>query len=111
MDNLEFYRQTIETILRRYADIPNSYGEIEQYLIIDKDRNHFMLFDVGWQQKRRVHGCITHVQIINDKIWIQRDGIEDGITDELVEAGISKDKIVLGFQPPNVRPHTGYAVA
>jgi XisI protein len=110
MDNLEFYRQSIESILRKYADIPYSPGGIDQHLIIDEQRNHFMLFDVGWQQNRRVHGCITHVQIIDDKIWIQRDGIEDGITDELVELGISKDKIVLGFHPPNVRPHTGYAV-
>jgi hypothetical protein len=111
MDTLEFYRQTIERILRKYADIPSAYEEIEQHLIIDKHRNHFMLFDVGWQQKRRVHGCVTHVQIIDDKIWIQRDGIEDGITDELVEAGIAKGKIVLGFHPANVRPHTGYAIA
>jgi XisI protein len=111
MDNIEFYRQNIEAILRKYAEIPYSNGDIDQYLIIDRDRNHFMLFDVGWQQKRRVHGCITHVQIIDEKIWIQRDGIEDGITDELVEAGISKDKIVLGFHPLDVRPHTGYAVA
>lgn len=110
MDNLEFYRQTIEEVLRKYAEIPYNQGEIDQNLIIDRDRNHFMLFDVGWQQKRRVHGCITHVQIIGDKIWIQRDGIEDGVTDEFVAAGIPKDKIVLGFQPPNVRRHTGYAV-
>jgi XisI protein len=110
MDNLEFYRQTIEEVLRKYAEIPYNQGEIDQNLIIDRDRNHFMLFDVGWQQKRRVHGCITHIQIIGDKIWIQRDGIEDGVTDEFVAAGIPKDKIVLGFQPPNVRPHTGYAV-
>jgi hypothetical protein len=59
MDNLEFYRQNIETILRKYVDIPYTNGAIEQYLIIDPDRNHFMLFDVGWQQQRRVHGCIT----------------------------------------------------
>ena len=111
MDTLEFYRQTIERILRKYADIPSAYEEIEQHLIIDKHRNHFMLFDIGWHQKRRVHGCVTHVQIIDDKIWIQRDGIEDGITDELVEAGIAKTKIVLGFHPANVRPHTGYAIA
>ena len=111
MDELEFYRQTIEKVLRKYADIPSAYEEIEQHLIIDKQRKHFMLFDVGWQQKRRVHGCVTHVQIIDDKIWIQRDGIEDGITDELVEAGIPKGKIVLGFQPFNVRPYTGYAIA
>ncbi len=56
-------------------------------------------------------GCITHVQIIEGKIWIQRDGIEDGITEELVAAGIPKSDIVLGFQPPEVRPYTGYAIA
>ncbi|MBC7882148.1 MAG: XisI protein [Anaerolineae bacterium] len=70
-----------------------------------------MLFDVGWQDIRRVHGCVTHVQIIDGKVWIQRDGIEDGVTDELVAAGIPKDKIVLGFQSLNVRPLTGYAIA
>ncbi|MFN5563310.1 MAG: element excision factor XisI family protein, partial [Pseudanabaena sp.] len=52
-DSLEFYRQTIETVLRKYAEIPYSAGEIKQNLIIDGDRNHFMLFDVGWMQKRR----------------------------------------------------------
>lgn len=51
MDNLEFYRQTIETVLRKYAEIPYAHGEIEHYLIIGKGRNHFMLFDVWWQQK------------------------------------------------------------
>lgn len=111
MDNLEFYRQTVENVLRKYAEFSSPYEDIEQHLIIDKERNHFLLFDVGWHQKRRVHGCVTHVQIIDGKIWIQRDGIEDGITDELVDAGIAKDKIVIGFQPFDVRHHTGYAIA
>ncbi|MDJ1174634.1 XisI protein [Roseofilum capinflatum] len=111
MDKLEFYRETIEKILRRHADMPYSYGEIDEHVIIDRERNHFLLFDVGWQQERRVHGCITHLQIIDGKIWIQRDGIEDGVTEELLEAGVPKSDIVLGFQPPEVRPYTGYGVS
>ncbi|KOR37697.1 MULTISPECIES: XisI protein [Planktothricoides] len=115
MDRLDFYRDTIEKILKRHADLPYSYGQIDEYAIVDRDRNHFLLFDVGWQQedgkRRRVHGCITHVQIIDGKIWIQRDGIEDGITEELLEAGIPKSDIVLGFQPPEVRPYTGYGIS
>lgn len=109
MDNLNLYRDIIEKILQEHANIPYAYGEIEEYLIIDKERNHFLLLDVGWQQKHRVHGCLTHVQIFNGKIWIQRDGIEDGIAPELVEAGIPKSDIVLGFHRPQVRHHTGYA--
>lgn len=37
MDNLEFYRQTIERILRKYAEIPYTFGEIDRHLIIDRD--------------------------------------------------------------------------
>ncbi|MDB9517257.1 XisI protein [Roseofilum reptotaenium CS-1145] len=111
MDKVKFYRETIEKILRRHVDMPYSYGEIDEHLIIDQERNHFLLFDVGWQQKRRVHGCITHVQIVDGKIWIQRDGIEDGVTEELLEAGVPKSDIVLGFQPPEVRPYTGYGIS
>ncbi|NET84945.1 MAG: XisI protein [Moorea sp. SIO1F2] len=88
-----------------------SHGDIQSYAIADCLNNHFMLMVVGWDGKRRVHGCITHVQIIDGKIWIQRDGIEDGITEELVAAGVPKSDIVLGFHPPDVRPHTGYAIA
>lgn len=47
---------------------------------------------------------------IDRKIWVQRDETEYGVTKELVAAGISKDSIVLGFHPADVRPHTGYAV-
>ena len=111
MDTVDFYRDTIEKILRQYAAIPYKYGQIEQSVVMDAPRNNFFLMNIGWKGAERIHGIVTHVQIIDNKIWIQRDGIEQGITDELVEAGISKDKIVLGFQPPSVRPHTGYAIA
>ncbi|WP_364300717.1 element excision factor XisI family protein [Moorena sp. SIO4A5] len=38
------------------------------------------------------------------------DGIEDGITDELVTSGVPNDRIVLAFHPPEIREHTGYGV-
>ena len=54
---------------------------------------------------------MIHVDIVDGKIWIHRDGTEDGIAGELEEAGIPKSAIVLGFREPDVRPYTGYAVA
>lgn len=111
MDNLNEIRTIIQSVLEDYAQIPYRYGDVETIVIVDADRNNFLLMVIGWERHRRVHGCITHVQIIENKVWIQRDGIEDGITDELVAAGIPKEQIVLGFHPPDVRQHTGYAVA
>ena len=47
---------------------------------------------------------------------MQRDGTKDGVTDDLVaagipKAGIPKTDIVLGFQERLVRQYTGFAVA
>jgi hypothetical protein len=58
-----------------------------------------------------VHGCLVHLDIIDGKIWVQRDETEDGVTRELVAEGIPANEIVLGFHPADVRPYTGYAIA
>ena len=86
MDRAEEYRDTIQRILEFHHSIPYSHGEIESKLIIDRDRNNFVLMNAGWDGKRRVHGCVVHVEIIGDKI-------------------------VLAFQAPEARQYTGYAVA
>jgi hypothetical protein len=106
---LDEWRDRVEKILQYYADIPYRYGEVVTSVIVSRDRNQYLLIHEGWEQNRRIHGTIVHVEIRNHKIWIHYDGIEDGITDELVAAGVPKDRIVLAFHPPTVRPHTGYA--
>lgn len=111
MDRLSQYRQIIKGILDEYAAIPFSYGEIEQRVFIDREEKNFFLFNVGWQNKKRIHGCVVHLEIIGDKVWIQQDGIEDGITNDLLNAGVPKNKIVLAFHPPSVRPYTEFAVS
>jgi XisI protein len=111
MDRLDEYRQIIRNILDSYVEILNSCGQVKHSIIVDGEQNNFLLMHEGWQGPQRIHGCIVHVEIIDGKLWIQQDGIETGITAELVELGVPKDKIVLGFHPYYVRQHTGYAIA
>jgi hypothetical protein len=108
---LEHYRQTIETVLSEYAAIPYSYAPIDAEVVFDRTRDRYLWMDVGWDKDRRVHGCLVHIDLIDGKIWIQRDGTEEGVAADLERAGISKEDIVLGFRPPELRPYTGYAVA
>ncbi|MBA3924360.1 MAG: XisI protein [Nostocaceae cyanobacterium] len=111
MDNLDAYRQIIEKILVDYAAVPYAYGEIETEAVFDQKNDRYLLVNVGWDDERRVHGCIIHLDIINGKIWIQRDGTEHGIALDLTEAGVPKEHIVLGFREPEVRQYTEYASA
>lgn len=46
-----------------------------------------------------------------DIVWIQHDGTEAGIVDDLSAAGIPKDQIVLAFYSPRRRVHTELAVS
>ena len=111
MDTVETYRQMIEQLLTRYTKIPYAYGDIESKTLFDQEADRYMLITVGWQGPKRVHGCLIHIVIINGKVWLQRDDTEYRVAEELEKAGIPKQQIVLGFQMPDVRPFTEYAVA
>lgn len=45
------------------------------------------------------------------QLWIQHDGTERGIAEDLVAAGVPKERIVLGFRPPQGRRYTDFAAA
>ncbi len=111
MDELKKYQESIMNIISEYAKFKPFYGEIENETIFDTERNHYQLVHVGWENRKRIHGAVIHVDIMDGKVWIQHDGTEDGIALELEEAGIPKDKIVLGFKTPDIRKYTGYAVS
>jgi hypothetical protein len=97
-------------VLIPYTQIPYSYGVIECKTVFDSENDSYLLITIGWDGVKRIHGCLVHLDIIDSKVWVQRDDTEDGVTYELEAAGIPKDKIVLGFHPQNVRQHTGYAI-
>ena len=73
--------------------------------------NRYQVLNIGWQQLTRVFGCIIYVEIKDGKIWIERDGTEIGIANELVEAGVSKQDIVLGFKASYRRKFTEFAAS
>ena len=111
MDTLNTCRQIIEDVLREYTLIPYAYGQMQSKTIFDRESDSYMLVTLGWDGVKRIHGCLVHIEIINGHVWIQRDDTEYGIAYKLEKAGIPKDHIVLGFQTPDVRQYTEYAVA
>ncbi|MBF0204146.1 MAG: XisI protein [Desulfamplus sp.] len=109
MDKVGMYRTHIKNILQQYGNYLPSSNEVETQYVFDTERDHYQLFQVGWEGYHWTHGCILHLDIKDNKIWIQHNGTEAGIADELVSLGIPKDDIVLGFQHPYKRKYTGFA--
>ncbi|MGK7954719.1 MAG: XisI protein [Crocosphaera sp.] len=109
MDKLEKYSSIIQKKFQEYAQFSQD-EDIETELIFDTIRHHYQIVNVGWKNDNWIYGCILHLDIKNDKIWIQHNGTEIEIGEELVKYGVSKSDIVIGFHPPFKRQFTEYAV-
>jgi hypothetical protein len=110
MDIIESYRQIIQSLLTEYVTIPITNGQIDCYTVFDLKQDHYQVLNVGWNGYRRVYGCILHLDIRDGKIWIQQNMTELSIAQELVKRGVQKEDIVLGFQAPQMRQYTEYAI-
>jgi len=111
MDELTRYRQIIRDLIQEYAKFQPARGDVQIEVIFDEANDHYELMYSGWNEPYRIHGSVLHIDIRNGKVWIQHDGTEEGVADRLVAAGIPRDKIVLAFKAPSIRPHTGFATA
>ena len=103
MEKVERYRTYIKDLLTDYVKLSKSDGEAETELIFDLERDHYQVVHVGWQNRRPVYGCVLHLDIKGEKIWIHYDGTEIGIANELVDLGVPKSDIVLAFHEPLIR--------
>jgi hypothetical protein len=103
------YKQLIQDIIQNYANKHPQNQPIETQIVFDTQNHHYLLLYVGWEGEKQIYGCPIHVDIKDNKFWIQRDFTEEGIASQLLEAGVSKENIVLGFRSPFNRQFTDFA--
>jgi XisI protein len=111
MDSLEPLRDVVEKVLKDYADFLGNDAQVEIELVFDRESDRYLLVETGWQNGYRIYGTFLHIDIINNKLWIQHDGSEEGVALELLAAGIPKEQIVLAFKPLEERKHTEFAIS
>jgi hypothetical protein len=104
MDKLLKYKNIVRELVEFIAAISPSSKEIEVQKIIDDINGHYLLFSVGWENNRWVYASFVHIDVKESgRVWIQHDGTDLRIADELEHRGIPKSDIVIGFQPPHAR--------
>jgi hypothetical protein len=112
MDKIAQYQQIIEKVLRNRSSLPisNSPGA-EGHLVIDPEKREYVLLRVGWSGPTYKHGLMFHIEIKGDKVWIHEDRTDIDLAGLLIEEGIPKSHIVLGFVAPYARESSGFAAA
>ena len=104
------YSQIIQTLIKEQASLHKS-GDVRVEKIFDTKHHHYLLVQVGWAKNHWVYGSIFHLDIIDNKIYIQQNNTEQSVAERLVELGVDKENIVIGFHSPFKRQFTDYAVS
>ena len=112
MERVTFFQNKIHEVIEEYlSELRQPINkDIEFMPIDDTNKNHFQIIAMGWEKDERIFNLLFHLDIIGDKIWVQEDKMEYSITERLVEKGVSKKDIVIGYFPDYHRPYTEYAV-
>lgn len=111
MDKVDRYRQLICSLLTKRASLRSPNEPVKSQTVFDTKSDRYLLVHVGWKDSvTRIYGCIIQVDIIDGKIWVQYDGTEEAIADELAENGVDKQAIVLAYHSPYMRQFTEFAV-
>lgn len=102
-----------EILERTLCDCARFYAakDARTLTVFDRQNGQFLLMDEGWEGFKRIHVVWVHVELTEGKFWIQKDGTEDGIAVDLMNAGVPKERIVMAFQHPGRRQYGEFAVA
>jgi hypothetical protein len=111
MDTRLDYPTLAKKVLSDYVEFFSESGMRSLRTLFDGNQQRYVLLRVDWEKEKYIHYLVVHLEIIGGKIWILKDNTEEGIATDLLEAGVPKEQIVLGFKPPSVRPYTEFATA
>ena len=73
------YHSDIQHIFKSYIDFLGNDDDTQLEIVMDDQHQRYLLLEIGWYNGRRIYGTLLHIDIINDKLWIQQDDTEDGM--------------------------------
>jgi hypothetical protein len=100
---LNSYVQTLCEVVREWGETGSSLHPIDSEIICDLQSGNVLLVGVGWRKEERIHNMYFHARVRQGKIWIEWDGIDPSIIEELLQRGIPRDIMVFGFLHPSIR--------
>lgn len=111
VDKLNRYRQILQKVVEHHAAMPAEPQHIESLPICDPIHGDYLLMDVDRSPKGGPGEVVFHLRLKNGKVQVERDGIEDGIAQDLIEAGIQPEDIVFTFYSNESEPYSEKAAA
>ena len=110
MDKITKYKKIVRSLVEEIVALsPKEEDGVENQLITDDEHGHYLYFGVGWENNGQnwFYATFVHVDVRpNGQVWLQHDGTDLKVGATLLERGILRNDMVIGFQPPFARVET-----
>jgi hypothetical protein len=94
MDNLLSHVDILKKTLQEATIAQPRLQAIKLYPVCDIESGHFLVLATGWDKQRWMDTILFHARLVENKIIIEEDNCEEGLTTALIAAGIRKEDII-----------------
>jgi hypothetical protein len=98
IEKLNSYHRILQQVIEQHARMAAEPSGTETIAVCDPAGDNYLLLDVGWEADSRAHYVLIHLRLKNGKVLIEKDGIEYGVAQDLLEAGIPAEDIVTAWR-------------
>ena len=110
MEALDTLHTAIRSVFVEWEKLPRIPSDWKIVGVQDSQNDRYTLQRISFAKDCYDTRLLAYLEIRDGKIWILTDNTEEGIASDLVAEGISKDRIVLGFYPTQMREVGDFAV-
>lgn len=104
MDNSLSYADIIQNTLQAATKEQPRIQPIHFYPVCDRDSGHFLVLATGWDKQRWINAILFHAHLVGREVIIEEDNFEEGLTSQLIAAGIDANNIHASIARQNVAP-------
>ncbi|MEC4805129.1 MAG: element excision factor XisI family protein [Jaaginema sp. PMC 1079.18] len=94
MDNSLNYQKIIQETLQKATQDQPRLQALRLYPVCDLESGHFLVLATGWDKQRWLDIILFHARLADNKVFIAEDNFEEGLTNNLIAAGIKAEDIV-----------------
>ena len=108
MDALEC-RTHLKALIHDVAQFRPLGSHLAVDVVEDDANGHYQIVYRGWERDERVYVVLVHLRLVDDCIFVERDGTADGVATQLLRVGVPYAQIVMAVHPPYLRHLTPFA--
>lgn len=95
--NLKYAEILKNTLKAAVVDQPRLQA-IKLYPVCDPESGHFLVLATGWDKQRWMDTILFHARLVEQKIIIEEDNFEEGLTQALILNGVKKEDVKTSLQ-------------